>query len=778
MLRSATTTAILVALAAAGLVVGLLAYGLGAIAVAHMAWAAGTVPVLAALLLLIVSSLSRGEIGLDIIAAAAMAGSLLLGEYLAGIVVALMFAGGQGLEAYAEGRARRDMSALLARVPRIAHRLTDGEITPIAVGDIQAGDRLLIRAGEVLPVDGTIVEPSGAVLDESALTGEPLPVQRRCGGFVMSGTANAEAPFTMQATRTAAASTYAGIVRLVESAQRSKAPMARLAEKWAIAFLVLTAALAGGAWALTGDPVRALAVLVVATPCPLILAVPVAVVSGMSRAAKRGALVKSARAIETLAKAQVLLFDKTGTLTEGRARLAAVVTAPECDANDLLRLTASLAQASQHVLSESVVESARGRGLALALPTATQEYPGAGLDGRVEHHTIALGTFDFVAARAVADGEVDALLRRVERDDASTMFVAVDGRIAGALVLADEIRPDAARVIRGLRAAGIGWIGLVTGDRQSVANAVGAALGVDEVNATTSPEGKVAAVDAARKRGITVMVGDGINDAPALAAADVGIAMGARGAAASAQAADIVLLVDRIDRLIDAMKIARRTRAIATSSAGAGIGLSLIAMGVAAFGFLPPVAGALVQEAIDVAVVLNALRALAPGAEIRPASKTLPATEVAAWADEHRELQAILDQIRTVADSLYGKPGPHAREALLQLDAALSEHIVPHELHDDQTLYPRVGRLIGGEDPMAAMSRSHREIFSFVRALHRLIGEVPTEGPDIAAARELQRLLYGLEAMLRLHFAQEDEIYQALADSRPNATNLAHTPAA
>jgi hypothetical protein len=297
------------------------------------------------------------------------------------------------------------------------------------------------------------------------------------------------------------------------------------------------------------------------------------------------------------------------------------------------------------------------------------------------------------------------------------------------------------------------------------------------VHATTSPEGKVAAVDAARKRGVTVMVGDGINDAPALAAADVGIAMGARGAAASSQAADIVLLVDCIDRLIDAMMIARRTRAIATSSAGAGIGLSLIAMMAAAFGFLPPVAGALVQEAIDVAVVLNALRALAPGGEIRPASRMLSATEVAAWADEHRELQAILDQIRTVADGLYGTRDSSTRDALLRLDAALSEHIVPHELRDDHTLYPRVGRLIGGEDPMAAMSRSHREIFSFVRNLHRMIGDIPPDGPDIAAARELQRLLYGLEAMLRLHFAQEDEIYQSLADTRPVAPSAVRAPA-
>ncbi len=778
MLRSATTTAVLVAFAAAGLVAGLIAYGIGAVPVAHIAWIVGTVPVLAALLAMIVSSLSRGEIGLDIIAAAAMAGSLVLGEYLAGIVIALMFAGGQGLEAYAEGRARREMSALLARVPRTAHRLLDGEITPIAVPDIQPGDHLLIRAGEVVPVDGTVVEPSGAVLDESALTGEPLPVRHACGSYIMSGTANAEAPFAMQATRTAAASTYAGIVRLVESAQQSKAPMARLAEKWAMAFLLLTAALAGAAWALTGDPVRALAVLVVATPCPLILAVPVAVVSGMSRAAKRGALVKSARAIETLAKAQVLLFDKTGTLTEGRARLAAVVTAPEHDASELLRLTASLAQASQHALSESVVESAHARGLVLTLPTATQEHPGAGLDGRVEHHNVALGTFDFITARAVTDGEVDALLRRVERDDASTMFVAIDGRMAGALVLADEIRPDAARVIRTLRAAGINWIGLVTGDRQSVAAAVGAALGVDEVHATASPEGKVAAVDAARKRGVTVMVGDGINDAPALAAADVGIAMGARGAAASSQAADIVLLVDRIDRLVDAMMIARRTRAIATTSAAAGIGLSLVAMVVAAFGYLPPVAGALVQEVIDTVVVLNALRALAPGGTIRPASKTIPASEAAALADEHRELQAILDQIRAVADSLYGPPSPSEHEALLQLDAALSENIVPHEQHDDQTLYPRVGRLIGGDDPMAAMSRSHREIFSFVRTLHRMIGDIPPQGPEVASARELQRLLYGLEAMLRLHFAQEDEIYQALADTRPVAPYAVRAPAA
>jgi heavy metal translocating P-type ATPase len=758
-------TAVLAGIPALALLGGAGAYVAGYPTVGGYVWIAGTAPVLATLIVVIVRSLLRGEIGLDVIAAVAMAGSMALGEYLAGVVIALMFAGGQGLEAFAEGRARREMSALLDRVPRFASRIVGGEIIVVAVADIRPDDRVLVRPGEVVPVDGVLAEDA-ATLDESALTGESMPVACARSAPVLSGASNADGAFAMTATRTAAESSYAGIVRLVEAAQRSKAPMARLADRWALLFLVLTVALAAAAHLMTGDPVRALAVLVVATPCPLILAVPVAVVSGMSRAARRGILVKTARAFETLAKARTLLFDKTGTMTEGRARLTAVTTAPGFAPDELVRVAASLGQASQHVLAESIVVSARERGLALATPTSVHEEPGRGLDGTVEGRHVLLGSPAFVTEHAAMDQQADRLVRAATRDDTTAMLVAVDGRVIGALALADEIRLDAARAVRALRSAGVRRIELVTGDRPDVAAAIGTALGVDAIHAAMSADRKAAIVTAARAHGSTVMVGDGINDAPALAAADVGIAMGARGAAASAQAADIVLLVDRIGRVPEALMIARRTRTIATTSATIGIALSAAAMIVAALGFLTPVAGALVQEAIDVAVVLNALRALGGKHPWRRRAEGLSSKEAAALRREHNELRSVIDEIRLIADRPHESPARAMRDDLARLDATLRERLLPHERGDDVTLYPRVGRLLGGDDPMAGMSRTHREILTLSRMLGRHIEELPAGGMTASETRELQRLLYGLEAVLRLHFAQEDEIYDALVDRR------------
>jgi heavy metal translocating P-type ATPase len=574
----------------------------------------------------------------------------------------------------------------------------------------------------------------------------------------------------MTASTTAAASTYAGIVRLVEAAQGSKAPISRLADRWALGFLALTIAIAAVAYGLTGDPVQALAVLVVATPCPLILAVPVAMVSGMSQAAKRGILVKSAGALELLAKARILLLDKTGTLTEGRARLTAIAATPGTDPDRLLRAAASLARTSQHVLAESVVASARERRLALAPASSAREVAGRGLEGRVEGHRVVLGSPGFVSETATLDEGTRAAITRAMREDSALMLVAIDGAVAGALVMADAIRLDAARTTRALRAAGIERVELVTGDRADLAAEVGAALGLDRVHPIATPQDKAAVVAAARRQGLTVMVGDGINDAPALALADIGVAMGARGAAASVQAADVVLLVDRIDRLADAIGIARRTRAIAVSSAAAGIALSLIAMAAAALGHLPPVQGALVQEVIDVVVVLNALRALAPPRAGRSGER-LAQIEVSSLRQEHRELEPVLDGLRATADRLHDPAA--TRDELKALASALEQRVVPHELNDDASLYPRMGRLLGGQDPMGPMSRGHREILQRVRALRRLIATVPAEGPDRETRHELQRQLYALEALLRLHFAQEDEIYHALEDTRQLAGSAA-----
>ncbi|MBZ6077181.1 heavy metal translocating P-type ATPase [Microvirga puerhi] len=602
----------LVAAPALGLLLGGILYGAGLSRWAGWTWAIATVPVLAALLVEISLSLRRGDVGLDIVAALSMAGALALGEYLAGAVVALMYAGGQYLENFAERRATRDMTALLSRVPQTALRDREGRLEEIPLAAVEPGDRLLVRRGEIVPVDGTTADGI-AVLDQAALTGESIPVQVTQGEAVLSGSMNAGDAFTMVATRMAAESTYAGIVRLVAQAQQSKAPMARMADRFAIVFLAATVAMAGGAWLWTGDPVRALAVLVVATPCPLILAVPVAIVAGVSRAAKAGILVKGGKALEAMARVRSLVLDKTGTLTHGEARVTEIRPVGTLSPERLLALAASLDQASNHVIAKALVREARERGLELVAPTAVTESPGEGLTGTVEGHALVVGGPRFVVQRVLG---AEAALHRGPREPGSVrVAVAMDGQFAGTLTLADGLRAGTARLLDELRTSGIGRIVLATGDRRDVAEAVTAGLPIDATHAELTPGEKIAVVQAERPFGPVMMIGDGINDAPALAAADLGVAMGAKGAAASADAADVVLLVDRLDRIATGLRIAQRSRAIALQSVYAGIGLSFLGMIAAAFGYLAPVEGAVVQEAIDVAVILNALRALHGRAE-------------------------------------------------------------------------------------------------------------------------------------------------------------------
>ena len=597
----------LAGLAAVGLLAGIFAKVAGRDAGAAAVWAAATLPVLLALLVEIVTSLRRGEVGLDIVAGLSMAAALIFGENLAAAIVALMYAGGQYLEIYAERAARQEMTALLTRVPRTAIRLRDGQLEEVAVDIVSPGDRLLIRQGDVVPVDGTVAEGVG-VLDQSALTGEPLPVKAKPGEPVLSGSTNAGEAFDMIATRPAAESTYAGIVRLVEDAQRSRAPMSRLADRYAIVFLVLTVVLAGAAWWLSGDPIRAVAVLVVATPCPLILAVPVAIISGLSRAAKFGILIKGGKAIETLARVRTVVIDKTGTLTIGQARLIATHVDAGVTANEVLRIAASLDQASKHVIAQTIVDEARNKGLQLAVPTDVVETPGEGVVGRVDGRSVAVGGLRFVAGK-VARGDARPLPHD-RPPGALAVAVGIDGRLAGVLILADELRAGTEAMLSELRAMGIERIVLATGDRHEVASFVASGLSLDLVRSELTPDQKILVVLAERKNGPVMMIGDGVNDAPALAAADVGMAMGAKGAAASAQAADVVLLVDQLDRILPAIRIARRSRQIALQSVIAGIGLSALAMVAASFGLLVPAEGAVIQEVIDVAVIFNALRAL------------------------------------------------------------------------------------------------------------------------------------------------------------------------
>ncbi|MGG5885987.1 heavy metal translocating P-type ATPase [Falsiroseomonas sp. HC035] len=591
--------------AAAGLAAGGVLYLASLPAWSSAALAAGTLAVLAALLVQIARSIAKRDFALDIVAALAMGGALLLGEVLAGAVVALMFAGGQVLEARAGARARREMTALLARQPRSALRQVDGRLEEIPIAALAPGDHLLVRRGEVLPADGVLAAP--ATLDESALTGEPLPVAHPAGAAVRSGTTNAGDSVLLVASRPAAASSYAAILRMVEQAASAKPPMARLAESWSVAFLLATLALSGGAWLATGDPLRALAVLVVATPCPLLLAVPVALVAGLNRAARAGVMIKSGAALEALAQVSILVLDKTGTLTEGTPSLVAIRPAPGFTEAELLRLAAALDQASGHVLAAALVQAAQARGLVLPTPTQVAEAAGAGLAGLVEGRRVALGARPFVATHATLPPAT------TEPPGTASVQVAVEGRHAGTLLFRDALRPDAAAMVAAARRAGITRVVLLSGDDQLAAEAAAGQIGADAVFGNHDPAQKMAAIASERRRGRVLMVGDGVNDAPALALADVGIAMAARGQAASSEAADAIILVDRLDRVALALVAARRARGIARQSVAAGLGLSALGMIAAAFGYLTPVQGALLQEAIDVAVVLNALRSLGPG---------------------------------------------------------------------------------------------------------------------------------------------------------------------
>jgi heavy metal translocating P-type ATPase len=604
----------LIGFPAAGLVLGFALRASGGAAFAELIFALSTLPVLLALLVEIVRRLRRGDVGLDIVAALSMTAALAIGQELAACVVALMYAGGQYLESFAEGHARREMTALLSRAPRTAMRHRDGLLEEIDVDLIEAGDRLLIRQGEVVPADGTLAGAL-AVLDQSALTGESLPVQREQGEAILSGATNSGEAFDLVAARPAAQSTYAGIVRLVEAAQRSKAPMVRLADRYAVVFLVATLAIAGAAWFFTQDPVRMVAVLVVATPCPLILAVPVAIVAGLSRAAHHGILIKGGKALETMARIRSLVVDKTGTLTDGKARVVAIHAAGELTEDDVLRIAASLDQASKHVIAQTLVGEAKARGLALTIPADVIETPGEGIRGRVGADCAAVGGRRYVRSQLAEPGQAAQFDKAVPSlaPGAVVVWLALDGKLAGRIVLADELRAGIEQLLTRVRALDVERIVLATGDHRDVADAVTAGRGLDAVRAELTPDQKVMVVLSERKVGPVMMVGDGVNDAPALAAADVGVAMGAKGAAASAEAADAVLLVDTLDRIVPAIEIARRARFIALESVYVGIGLSTLGMIAAAMGYLTPIQGALVQEVIDVAVILNALRVLRGG---------------------------------------------------------------------------------------------------------------------------------------------------------------------
>jgi heavy metal translocating P-type ATPase len=712
------------------------------------------------------ANLRRGAPGVDIIALLAIAGALATGEHLAAGIIGLMVAGGAALEEFAQGRARRELTALISRTPRIAHRKCNGAVHDVSATNVVIGDILLVKSGEIVPVDGTIAEEA-ALLDESALTGEPLPVNRGIGEAVRSGVVNVGGPFSLTATATAEQSTYAAVVRLVHSAESERPPMVRLADKWALWFVAATLIVSAVAWIISAQAGRALAVLVVATPCPLILAAPVALICGVSRAARRGIIVKNGGVLERLSRIKIAVFDNTGTVTVGTPRLAGLEPAEGFDRYDLLRLAASLEQASHHAAGAAIIAAARAMELQLLLPQDVTEFSGSGLSGTVGGISVLVGNAGLVAEAGLAVPHT-GIAGRMAASAASASWVVVNGQIAGALLLADQVRPEATRALRALRSAGVSRLVMASGDRASSVKEIGAVLGFDAVRPELSPADKVRLVRAERANGPTMMVGDGINDAPALAAADVGVAMGSRGAAAAAEAADAVLLLDRVDRVGEAVAIARRARSIALQSIGAGMGLSIAAMCVAALGYLPPVGGALLQELIDVAVILNALRALA---------STVPAplsdrAAIDRVVDDHASLRALLERLRQVADRMNDQVDSPVQE-LREINERLHALLLPHQDAEERQIFPELANRLGGRDPLRAMNRMHDEIAHLTRRFSAVVAGLDDK-MSAAEIHEARRLLYVLDAVIGMHLAAEEDVLSEVEDLpiRPHLSRL------
>lgn len=555
-----------------------------------------------------VRDVMRGHVGLDILAVVAMVATLAVGEYLASLIIVLMLSGGEALEDFAARRAKRDLTALLDRSPRIAHVIVhplsgeSDEVRDVAVDDVVVGDVLLVRPSEIVPVDGVLLSESGS-FDESSLTGESLPVTREVGGDVLSGAINGTRAVHVRAVRRSVDSQYQQIVALVRAAEGSKAPVVRLADRFAIPFTAVALVLAGTAWLISGDSTRFAEVLVLATPCPLLIAAPVAFLGGLSRAAKTGVIMKGGAVIEQLARVRSAAFDKTGTLTEGRPDLVDVRPAPGFGQDELLLLAASAEQYSSHVLAEGIRRAAATRGLELIAAEAASEVATNGVTAEIDGRTVVVGKPAYVASLA-ADTERVSL-----GAGEAAAYVAVDGRFAGVLVLADDPRPESAAVISWLREQGLERITMLTGDTAATAETIAKDVGIDEVHADLLPPEQVRLAAQLHPRPV-MMVGDGVNDAPVLAAADIGMAMGAKGATVAGDAADIVILVDSLAKVADAVSIGRHTLRVALTAIWIGIGLSVGLMIVAMTGVIPAVAGALTQELVDLATILYALRAL------------------------------------------------------------------------------------------------------------------------------------------------------------------------
>lgn len=550
-----------------------------------------------------IQDLRVGTYGVDVLAATAIISAVLFKEYWTAIIIVLMLTGGEALEDYAEQRAQTELTALLARAPQKAHLLRGNKEIDVPVAKVQIGDKLIIKPGEVIPVDAVILEGVSDI-DESSLTGESLPVSKTVGQDILSGAVNIDGALTVKSLKSAEDSQFNQIIKLVRSAQSSKAPFVRMADRYSVPFTLAAFTIAFGAWALSGESLRFLQVLVVATPCPLILGAPIALVSGMSRAAKHGIIIKNGSALEQLARAKTLGFDKTGTLTKGLPKVKDVKTYGTVNREEIIRVAATLEQNSNHVLASAIKNIAQDENIKLAKAKHVKEIAGKGLSSHISGKDILVGRFSLLEQEnATLPTKFDV---SIISDTAA--YVAIDGKLAGVITFGDELRSETPRTLEKIKKLGIKHLLMVTGDNQKTANAIAKKLGIETVVADALPGDKLVAMEAVKNRPVG-FVGDGVNDAPVLTASDVGIALGARGSTAASESADVVIMLDNIEQVAVGVDIAKRTIRIARQAILTGIILSVILMFIFATGKFAPIYGAAIQELVDVVVIVYALRA-------------------------------------------------------------------------------------------------------------------------------------------------------------------------
>ena len=547
------------------------------------------------MLIEMIRTLRSGKYGIDLLAIMAIVATLAVGEYWASLLVLVMLTGGDSLEDYAAQRAGLELKSLLDNSPQVAHQLVNDQLTDIPVTAVKVGDHLVVKPGEIVPVDGRVLSGVSS-FNEASLTGEARPIEKPVGAELLSGSLNGDISVTMVVDQIAANSQYQAIIKLVKQSEAQPAHFVRMADRYAVPFTLISLLIAGAAWVFSGDPVRFAEVLVVASPCPLILAAPIALVAGMSRASRNGIIVKTGTTIEKLARARTIAFDKTGTITQGQLTVAKVVPLAHLSAAELLQLAASAEQQSSHILARSLVNYV---GTTELLPLShLTEVTGAGVTADVAAHHVKVGKLNYVAPQVT------------KSPTQQTAIHVVDETYVGYIEFSDQVRPEAAATITRLRQLGLQQVMMLTGDQATTAQTIAQAVGVDEVHAGCLPQDKINLLKAvAPEQQPVIMVGDGVNDAPSLTAADVGIAMGAHGATAASESADAVILKDDLSRVARAVTIAQETMRIAKGDVLTGIVILVILMLIAATGVIPALLGALFQEAVDTITILLALRA-------------------------------------------------------------------------------------------------------------------------------------------------------------------------